>query len=302
MKRSHLVVGHWAGLTIVVLALLLGLSIATPPLLAVRTLDERSTFGRRPTFGGVAITVMPPLGPPGTSAQVRGGNFSPGSSVSLYWDAVQDISLSSAIVGEDGTFNAVVVIPEQAEPGGHSVIAVGEGDPDAGRTQANFLIPRISLLDSPEAFGSDVTVIGFDDLPAGTHVEHQYADLGIHFVDDETTTPVIVYEGSATSSYPNALFSDADPPHTNAGIPLTIDFDEPKTRVGLYMGNGTPRDDEVPNSVWSVIGVLSAFTREGHLDWTGVEPGASSGGRLPGPGFRHQHLPRDAGLWGGNPG
>jgi hypothetical protein len=111
---------------------------------------------------------------------------------------------------------------------------------EAGQLTPKLVITYSSCtqLTSPEQFSPDATTINFDDLPAGTHVDDEYHRLGVTFLNDTTTTPVTVYAGANTASPPNSLFNNADPGHTSANIPLTIFFDEPKTRVGMYLGNG----------------------------------------------------------------
>jgi hypothetical protein len=85
-------------------------------------------------------------------------------------------------------------------------------------------------------------VLNFDDLPAATHAADSYVALGVRFLDDATTTPLI-YGNTAersTSSNPNSLDNDADTLSPgSAGVPLTIVFTNPQSTVGFYMGNAT---------------------------------------------------------------
>ena len=87
--------------------------------------------------------------------------------------------------------------------------------------------------------------ISFEDLPSATHVAEQYAPLGVHFVDNRVTTPLIYSNMSErdTSSRPNSLTNDADVPNTSASVPLTLTFDAPQSVVGFYLGNG-PADGQ----------------------------------------------------------
>jgi hypothetical protein len=100
--------------------------------------------------------------------------------------------------------------------------------------------------------------ITFEDLPTATHVAEQYAPLGVHFVDNRVTTPLIYSNISErdTSSKPNSLTNDADAPNTSASVPLTITFDAPQSVVGFYLGNG-PADGQT--------GALRAYDGAGSL-------------------------------------
>ena len=76
----------------------------------------------------------------------------------------------------------------------------------------------------------------------GEHISGQYEALGVLFVDDTQTTPLIVndYNRQAiTKSEPFSLFNDADTYSPgSAGVPLTMTFIHPVQRVGMYIGNG----------------------------------------------------------------
>jgi hypothetical protein len=85
-------------------------------------------------------------------------------------------------------------------------------------------------------------VIGFDDLPDATHAADSYLAVGVRFLDDATTTPLIygnIAERS-TSSNSSSLDNDADTlVPGSAGVPLTIVFTNPQAAVGFFMGNAT---------------------------------------------------------------
>jgi hypothetical protein len=92
----------------------------------------------------------------------------------------------------------------------------------------------------PESRGG--VVLNFDDLPDATHAADSYVSLGLRFLDDATTTPLI-YGNTAerlTVSSPNSLDNDADTLNPgSSGVPLTIVFTNPQSVVGFYMGNAT---------------------------------------------------------------
>jgi CSLREA domain-containing protein len=86
------------------------------------------------------------------------------------------------------------------------------------------------------------TTVDFDDAAASALLADRYASLGLRFVDDGTTTPRARADTSRlTSSPPNSLLNEDDDADLGSeGIPLTMLFDEPQTRVGFFAGNGEP--------------------------------------------------------------
>lgn len=101
-------------------------------------------------------------------------------------------------------------------------------------------------------------LITFDDLPEATTIENHYAALyGVRF-ENSSTIRAITYgkEPDKAESRPNVATNEAIAPATNAGVPLVINFAEPKTHVGFYMGNG---ETQQPN------GLLTAYDTTGKL-------------------------------------
>jgi hypothetical protein len=103
----------------------------------------------------------------------------------------------------------------------------------------------ISPIFSPDSCVSERsggTTIGFDDLPDATHAADSYVALGVRFLDNASTTPLI-YSNIAerdTSSSPSSLDNDGDTLLPgSAGVPLTMVFTNPQSVVGFYMGNAT---------------------------------------------------------------
>ncbi len=84
------------------------------------------------------------------------------------------------------------------------------------------------------------TLINFDDLPDGTLIsDHYRPTFGVSLVDTQQTQ-VKTYGGAPENAHsrPNVALNDAIPGGSNAGMPIVITFDEPKTDVGFYVGNG----------------------------------------------------------------
>jgi len=85
--------------------------------------------------------------------------------------------------------------------------------------------------------------IKFDDLPDGWRVDDDYAQYGVHFVNDYVTpgyycaSPQIVKTSSAKSA-PNVLENDSYGGEffTSQNVPLIIRFDKPIASVGMQLG------------------------------------------------------------------
>ena len=84
------------------------------------------------------------------------------------------------------------------------------------------------------------TLINFDDLPnASVIADHYRPTFGVSFEDGPLTRGIIYgNEPDKAHSRPNVASNDAIPPGTSEGVPMFITFDEPKTDVGFYVGNG----------------------------------------------------------------
>lgn len=86
-------------------------------------------------------------------------------------------------------------------------------------------------------------LVDFDDLPDAAAVGDTYAGaFGLHFYSG-ADTQVITYadrtaDPTTARSTPNVATNNAISPNTSAGVPLTFWFDQPKTHVGFWMGNG----------------------------------------------------------------
>jgi hypothetical protein len=113
-------------------------------------------------------------------------------------------------------------------------------------------------------FSRNSTRISFDEeeRKLNEHISTQYQDFGIVFLDDESTTPLIIdsyqRQGSTYSS-PYSLANDADTINPgSAGVPLTMFFIDPVQRVGMYIGNGTA----------TTKALLTAYDETGNLIFT----------------------------------
>lgn len=92
---------------------------------------------------------------------------------------------------------------------------------------------------------SSPKLIDFDDLnDADVIGTHYQAALGVTF-ENSASNKVIIYnhdlhqtEPTLPHSNPNYAINNADFPNTSANVPLRINFDTPKTDVGVYIGNG----------------------------------------------------------------
>ncbi len=112
---------------------------------------------------------------------------------------------------------------------------VSEGDaPPVAYAQAGC-----QVLTSPDALPAPA-VIRFDDLAEATVIGARYQpSFGVVFEDNKTTRALIYgNEPSKAASPPNVATNDAVPPNSSSGVPMNIRFDEPKSHVGFYIGNG----------------------------------------------------------------
>jgi hypothetical protein len=97
-------------------------------------------------------------------------------------------------------------------------------------------------LESPTQIPAPA-LVNFDDLADAVTIADSYVpSYGLHFYTGDDTN-VITYadrdsDPTKARSTPNVATNNAVSSTTSAGIPLTFWFDEPKTHVGFYMGNG----------------------------------------------------------------
>jgi hypothetical protein len=107
-------------------------------------------------------------------------------------------------------------------------------------------VPEPVDLTNEDAFGDDAVRIDFDDEQRfiGESISDQYlSSRGVRFVDDAFTTPTIRTSGETTTSptpysQPFFLLNEPDSEEFGPAAPLAIEFVEPVTRAGMYLGNG----------------------------------------------------------------
>ncbi len=95
------------------------------------------------------------------------------------------------------------------------------------------------VLQSPTQIPSPA-LINFDNLTNGAIIADSYrTSQGVRF-EDSPTNKAIIYgnEPSEAQSAPNVASNSAVFPSTSNNVPMIIDFDSPKTHVGMYLGNG----------------------------------------------------------------
>ena len=104
-------------------------------------------------------------------------------------------------------------------------------------------------------------LVDFDDLPDAAVIgDHYAASYGLRFYADDDTR-VITYadreaDPTKARSTPNVATNNAVHPTTSAGIPMTFWFDQPKTHVGFWIGNGEEQGH---------IGALVAYDAAGQV-------------------------------------
>jgi hypothetical protein len=83
-------------------------------------------------------------------------------------------------------------------------------------------------------------LINFDDpTEAAVICEHYKPTFGVTFEDGQLTRAIAYgLEPDKAHSIPNVAINDAIPPGNSEGVPMRITFDEPKTHVGFFVGDG----------------------------------------------------------------
>jgi len=102
--------------------------------------------------------------------------------------------------------------------------------------------PRVAELSSLAQMCPDAKFVTFDDLAAGTVVTDQYANLGVYIPDQPVFDPTVrddVARNATTSSAPHSLHAATAGGGSSQGVPLTINFNPPVYRVGLFIGDGS---------------------------------------------------------------
>jgi hypothetical protein len=107
------------------------------------------------------------------------------------------------------------------------------------------------------------TLINFDDLPNAVVIgDHYRPSFGVAF-EDGPLTRAITYgnEPDKAHSKPNVASNDAVSPGTSEGVPMRIAFDEPKTHVGFYVGNGETQQISALMTAYDASGLVICQTR-----------------------------------------
>ncbi len=120
-------------------------------------------------------------------------------------------------------------------------------------------------------------LIDFDDLPHGAIIDaHYQPSYGVRFENSEITRATIYgNEPEEAQSPPNVASNSAVFPNTSANVPMQIFFDEPKTHVGFWMGNGENTGIGGVLTVYDATGepicqVRNAPVPEPHVEFIGI--------------------------------
>ncbi|HNB55040.1 MAG TPA: hypothetical protein PK530_24030, partial [Anaerolineales bacterium] len=136
---------------------------------------------------------------------------------------------------------------------------------------------QCSIITSPTSIPAP-GLINFDELPnAATVGTHYQPSFGVRF-EDNSTTKVITYgnEPAEAASPPNVAINNAVPPNSSNNIPLDIWFDQPKTHVGMYIGNGETQQIFADMTAYNVAGGIVCSVRfpgvvpEPHTGFLGI--------------------------------
>ena len=107
------------------------------------------------------------------------------------------------------------------------------------------------------------TLINFDDLPEAALIgDHYRPTFGVAFEDAQLTRAIIYgLEPDKAHSIPNVAINNAVPPGDSYDIPMRIAFDQPKTHVGLYVGNGETSQISALLSAYDASGAIICEVR-----------------------------------------
>ncbi len=106
-------------------------------------------------------------------------------------------------------------------------------------------------------------LINFDDMSNAAVIEDHYRpSFGVRF-EKTGTTQAIIYgnEPAEAVSPPNVAINNAIFPNTSANVPMNIFFDEPKTHVGFYIGNGETQQATALLTAYDVTGAILCQAR-----------------------------------------
>lgn len=208
----------WARLMVILV--ILGMGLHVPPVHAGKDTGPR-------------LTLDPRAGSPGTAVQANGTGFQGECGVDLFLDATSSPSLGFASIGEKGNFAVEFMLPQDATPGDHKVIAQGlkfEGEscggPSGKKASSIFAVTdlfdrninlRNRMLEDPgidqkfldeilEASASIHGIVQLHTLPEAGDVEI-LGDLGITLLAylNGIDAPGTAYLASIA---PNVAFSD----------------------------------------------------------------------------------------------
>ena len=120
-------------------------------------------------------------------------------------------------------------------------------------------------------------LINFDDLPDASVIgDHYRPSFGVKFEDSKLTRAITFgLEPDKAHSKPNVAINDAVPPNTSDDVPMLIAFNEPKTHVGFYVGNGEAEQISALMTAYDVSGQIICQTRIGivpepHTEFMGL--------------------------------
>jgi hypothetical protein len=121
------------------------------------------------------------------------------------------------------------------------------------------------------------SLINFDDLPDAAVISNHYRPtFGVTFEDGQLIRAITFgLEPDKAHSIPNVAINDPIPPGTSEGVPMLIAFDEPKTHVGFFVGNGENAQLTALMTAYDVSGAVLCQMRlanvpEPHTEFMGL--------------------------------
>ena len=200
-----------------------------------------------------SLSLTPSSGPPGTTVTVYGSGFPPSGGTpphEIHWDSLAGPVLGTFTTNPNGAFTATIVVPANASPGGHTVIACAgcnlitrppitasatfQVTPPIAAPTPVIVLPPIRTACDPRG-GAGELVIDFDDLAVGTRLDGQTRPGGVTFLGEDAL--VVFTPRVTTRSQRQALMNDfAGREFGSINVPVRIGFETLQDFVGMFVG------------------------------------------------------------------
>jgi hypothetical protein len=133
--------------------------------------------------GGSTVVVTPSSGPPGSTVNASGANWTAGDQIQAEWGDDDSNLGSPVVVAADGTFTDSFAIPSDATPGSHQVLfwdeqgryfevadfdVTGASSPPPTSPPPSCPAPSVSFTPATGPVGTTFSITGSNWVPGGT--------------------------------------------------------------------------------------------------------------------------------------